>query len=72
MYGTTGNSFLAVVEFGDKVQAKAITVGGQSGDPASPHFDDQALRYTKGDLREVYFYPEQLQGHTERVYRPGE
>lgn len=71
IYGSTGNSFLAVVEFGDKVRARAITAGGQSGDPASPHFNDQGLRYTQGDLREVYFYPEQLKDHTERVYHPG-
>jgi len=72
LYGTTGNSFLAVVEFGDKVQARAITAGGQSGNPASPHFNDQAARYVRGELREVYFYPQQLTGHTERSYRPGE
>jgi acyl-homoserine lactone acylase PvdQ len=71
MYGTTGNSFVAVVEFGDRVKARAITAGGQSGDPASPHFNDQAKRYTTGDLREVYFYRTQLQGHTERTYHPG-
>jgi acyl-homoserine-lactone acylase len=72
LYGTTGNSFLAVVEFGDKLRARAITAGGQSGDPKSPHFNDQAERYARGDLREVYFYPEQLQDHTERTYHPGE
>jgi acyl-homoserine-lactone acylase len=71
IYGTGGNSFLAVVEFGDKVKARAITAGGQSGDPKSPHFNDQAVRYTEGDLRDVYFYPEQLQHHTERTYHPG-
>jgi acyl-homoserine lactone acylase PvdQ len=71
MYGTTGNSFVAVVEFGDRVRAKAITAGGQSGDPASPHFNDQAKRYSTGDLREVYFYRPQLEGHTERSYHPG-
>ncbi len=70
-YGTSGNSFVAVVEFGDRVRALAVTAGGQSGDPESPHFDDQAVRYATGDLREVYFYPEQLQGHTERTYHPG-
>jgi acyl-homoserine-lactone acylase len=72
IYGTTGNSFLAVVEFGDRVRARAVTAGGQSGNPASPHFTDQAARYVAGDLREVYFYPDQLQGHTERTYHPGE
>jgi acyl-homoserine-lactone acylase len=61
-----------VVEFGPKVRARAVTAGGASGDPKSPHFNDQAERYASGDFREVYFYPEQLKGHTKRVYRPGE
>jgi acyl-homoserine-lactone acylase len=70
-YGTNGNSFVAVVEFGDSVHARAVTAGGESGHPESPHFNDQALRYSTGDLREVYFYPSQLVGHTERSYHPG-
>ena len=70
-YGTSGNSFVAVVEFGPRVKAVAISAGGESGDVASKHFNDQALRYSKGDLREVYFYPEQWRAHTERKYRPG-
>ena len=71
-YGTSGNSFVAVVEFGDSVRAKAVTAGGESGDPRSKHFSDQALRYSTGDLRDVYFYPTQLRGHTERTYHPGD
>jgi acyl-homoserine lactone acylase PvdQ len=70
-YGTSGNSFVAVVEFGDSVRAKAVTAGGESGHPASPHFNDQAARYATGDLRNVYFYRSQLVGHTEREYHPG-
>jgi acyl-homoserine-lactone acylase len=70
-YGTGGNSFVAVVEFGDKVHARAITVGGESGHPQSPHFKDQMERYSTGNLREVYFYRDQLKGHTEREYHPG-
>jgi acyl-homoserine-lactone acylase len=72
MYGTGGNTFVAVVELGDSVRARAISPGGESGDPKSPHFNDQALRYTTGDLRTVYFYPAQLVGHVERRYVPGE
>jgi acyl-homoserine-lactone acylase len=72
IYGTTGNSFVAVVEFGDRVRAKAITAGGESGDPKSPHFNDQAERYSKGDLRDVYFYPEDVKTHAKREYRPGQ
>jgi len=70
-YGTSGNSFVAAVEFGEKVRARAVTAGGESGNPASPHFNDEAGRYSTGDLREVYFYRSQLQGHTEREYHPG-
>jgi len=71
IYGVSGNSFVAVVEFGKKVRARAVTAGGESGDPASKHFNDQAERYAAGNLREVYFYPSQLTGHTERKYNPG-
>jgi acyl-homoserine-lactone acylase len=71
MYGNTGNSFVAVVEFGDKVRAKAVSAGGESGDPKSKHFKDQAERYSTGSLRDVYFYPAQLIGHTARQYHPG-
>lgn len=71
-YGSYGNSFVAVVEFGATPVARAISAGGQSGNPASPHFNDQAERYRSHDFRSVYFTPEALKGHIERVYRPGE
>jgi acyl-homoserine lactone acylase PvdQ len=70
-YGTKGNSFVAVVEFGDRVRARAVTAGGESGHPHSPHFKDEVERYSTGNLREVYFYREQLKGHTVREYHPG-
>jgi len=71
-YGYRGNSFVAVVEFGEKVRARAVLAGGASGNPASTHFDDQIGRYARGDLREVYFHPEDLAGHVRVRYRPGE
>jgi acyl-homoserine-lactone acylase len=54
-HGDVGNTFVAVVEFGPRVRAWAITAGGESGDPASPHFDDEATQYAMGDLRTVYY-----------------
>src|SRR5258705_751547 len=69
-YGTSGNSFVAVGEFGDRVRPQAITAAGESGDPRSPHFNDEAERYATGRLRDVYFYRSQLVGHTEREYHP--
>jgi acyl-homoserine-lactone acylase len=71
-YGDYGNSFVAVVEFGPRVRAHAVTAGGESGHPDSRHFNDEAVRYASGDLRQVYFWPDELKGHVERVYRPGE
>ena len=71
-YGTSGNSFVAIVEFGPRLKAWAVTAGGESGDPASPHFNDQAQRYADGNLRPVWFYPDDLKGHVERTYRPGD
>ncbi|MGI4733143.1 MAG: penicillin acylase family protein [Janthinobacterium lividum] len=70
-YGTSGNSFVAVVEFGPRVTAVAVTAGGESGHPGAPHFADEAGRYAGGDLRRVYFYDDELPGHVERRYHPG-
>ncbi|MHB8412117.1 MAG: penicillin acylase family protein [Candidatus Acidiferrales bacterium] len=70
-YATFGNSFVCVVEFGPRVRAWAVSTGGESGHPDSKHFDDQAVRYVTGNLRVVYFYKSQLQGHIQRKYHPG-
>jgi acyl-homoserine-lactone acylase len=72
IYGSEGNSFVAAVEFGPTVRAKAIMSGGESGDPASPHFSDQALMYSEGRFRDVLFTPEDVAAHAERRYHPGE
>ena len=72
IYGTRGNSFAAVVTFGEKVKAKSILAGGQSGDPESPHFDDQINRFLSGDWKEVPFYKEDVMKKMVRRYRPGE
>ena len=71
-YGSVGNSFVAAVEFGPRVRARAVTAGGASGDPASPHFNDQAQAYAAGALRPVRFHPDEIRAHARLVYRPGE
>ena len=62
-YGTSGNSFVAVVEFGPHVTARAVSIGGESGHPGSPHFSDQVERYAHGDLRPVHFLPADVARH---------
>ncbi len=70
-YGRYGNSFVAVVEFAPVVTARAVSAGGQSSNPRSPHFADQVQRYRSHDFRPAYLTPELLKGHVERVYQPG-
>lgn len=72
IYGTRGNSFAAVVEFGERVRAKSILVGGQSGDPASPHFGDQVSRYAQANWKEVAYYKEDVLKRAKSRYHPGE
>jgi acyl-homoserine lactone acylase PvdQ len=71
-YGVNGNSFICAVEFGKKISAKSLLAGGESGDPGSSHFFDQALMYSKGQFKEVLFYKEDVLKHVEKSYHPGE
>lgn len=71
-YGYSGNSFIAAIEFGKKVKAKSLLAGGESGNAGSPHFNDQAEMYTKGQFKEVLFYKEDVMKHAEKTYHPGE
>ena len=71
-YGNVGNSFVAVVEFGKKVKAKSIVTGGESSNPSSSHFNDQAAMYTKGEFKDVLFYKEDVLKGSEKKYHPGE
>jgi acyl-homoserine-lactone acylase len=72
IYGDRGNSFVAAVEFGPRVRAKSILAGGESGDPKSPHFSDQAEMYSRGQFKEVLFYKEDIEKQLERKYHPGQ
>jgi acyl-homoserine-lactone acylase len=72
IYGDRGNSFVAAVEFGRASRrAKSILAGGQSGNPASPHFADQAAMYSRGEFKDVLFYKEDIEKQLERRYHPG-
>jgi acyl-homoserine-lactone acylase len=71
-YGVVGNSFVAAVSFGPKVRAKSISTGGQSFVSGSKHFMDQSARFISGELKDVYFYKEDVLRHAEKTYRPGE
>jgi acyl-homoserine-lactone acylase len=71
IYGTRGNSFVAAVEFGEKVKAKTILAGGQSGDPRSTHFDDQIQPYADVQWKDAAFYKEDVLKRAKETYVPG-
>lgn len=71
-YGVSGNSFICAVEFGEKIKAKSLLAGGESGNPDSKHYADQLEMYTKGEFKDVLFYKEDVVKNAERTYHPGE
>jgi acyl-homoserine lactone acylase PvdQ len=70
-YGYGGNSFVCAVEFGKKIKARSLLAGGESGDPASKHFKDQAEMYCSGQFKDVLFYKEDIMKNMEEQYNPG-
>ena len=71
-YAVVGASYMAAVEFGDRVVSKSLLPYGASGDPKSPHFFDQAELLSKKQLKENLFYWDDVLAGAKRVYHPGE
>ncbi|MCE7864219.1 MAG: acylase [Bacteroidetes bacterium CHB5] len=71
MYGYVGNSFVAVVEFGKTIKAKSVLAGGNSNNPQSPYFTNQAELYSNGQFKDVWFYKKDVEAHAARKYKPG-
>ncbi|MBL8149023.1 MAG: penicillin acylase family protein [Blastocatellia bacterium] len=71
-YGIAGHSFVGVVELGANIRSYSIYVFGQSSNPKSPHFFDQATLYTKGRFKKVHFSLAEVKVYAKYIYRPGE
>lgn len=70
-YGAVGGSFIGAYEFGDKVEAATILQFGESSDPKSPHFMDQAELYSKRQFKPGWFEWNDVVAHAKRSYHPG-
>ena len=69
-YGTVGDTYVAVVDFGKKVTARSLLVMGEVADPASPHYFDQAKLYSEGRFKEAWVASGDIRRHRERTYHP--
>jgi acyl-homoserine-lactone acylase len=71
-YGVAGHSFVAAVELAPQPRAMTILQFGESGDPASPHWFDQAALYAKKQFKPSWYTQADVAAHSERRYHPGE
>lgn len=71
-YGYIGNTYVSVIEFGPQPQARSLLVFGESADPASPHYLDQARLYAAGEMKPSWFTLREIKKHSERSYHPRE
>ena len=72
MYGYSGNTYVAIIEFGEKLRAVSVNNFGQSADPNSAHYFDQAPLYAEGKFKDVNFYKKDILKNKSRQYHPGE
>jgi acyl-homoserine-lactone acylase len=71
-YGVVGLTYLGVFEFGDKVRGGTLVQFGESGDPRSPHFFDQAQLLSECQTKPELFDWDEIKTVCRRAYHPGE
>jgi acyl-homoserine lactone acylase PvdQ len=68
----SGSAYVSVVEFGPQVRALSVVPYGQSGDPSSPHYFDQAPLFASGRFKPSWFTMDEIRANLEQSYRPGD
>jgi acyl-homoserine lactone acylase PvdQ len=64
-----GSQAMRLVAFTAPIQSFTLYAFGQSDDPASPHFNDQAKLFSEKRMKPAYFEFVELEGHVASVTR---
>jgi acyl-homoserine-lactone acylase len=70
-YGVSGNTWVSIVELAPGVRSRSVVTFGQSADPASPHWFDQAPLFATGGMKQAWFTRDEVAASARRVYQPG-
>jgi acyl-homoserine lactone acylase PvdQ len=71
-YAVGGTRWIHAAELAQNMQSRTVVTFGQSADPASPHWFDQAALFTQGRLKHTWFTRAEITANARRVYRPGD
>ena len=66
-----GDGWVFAVEFGGEPRGYSILAYGQSRLEDSPHHDDQASMFARGEMKPILWSALQIEGSVVRRYRPG-
>jgi acyl-homoserine-lactone acylase len=65
-YISGGDSWQSIIEFGDKVRARVLMSYGNSTQENSKHNGDQLELFSKKEMRDCYYYREDVLKHVKK------
>jgi acyl-homoserine-lactone acylase len=68
---TGSDGWILVVEFGDEPRGYSVLAYGESPNPNSPYFSDQAEMFARGELKPVAWNERDIEAQTAKRYHPG-
>ena len=60
-----------IVMEGEPKEIWSLLPYGESEDPSSPHYNDQAKLHSRREIKQFWFSPQQIRDHTESVWGEG-
>jgi len=71
LYGVAGDGYVSVVQLSPHIKAWSVVPWGESNDPKSSHYFDQAPLYARGQFKRAWFTLKEVKEHSAFAYHPG-